>query len=286
MNKRTRSGFLALVLQTSQLLAVDVYKISNETLLEDPQRFGANFELKTFSPWSELHHNCWNKFAACEPIVFRHNGAATDGGADFIEVRSGAPVSDKAFPTSPGSGYWSTMGNGFWDGAEIRIYRPTDTTIQLLRRSRVLHFNGLKDTDQRITLAETGEPVRRGDLFVMTMLRTEVPDALNPERIVHLGRQRYAQLPSPGSGVTWTLDAATHAPEGESTAAMKIVVPAGSSQPVGIEQPFLRFGGRELSFEPGATYRCELWLRLEGIFLWPSATSVLHGKRRCYVFLF
>lgn len=243
----------------------DLYRVTAQTRLAEPQRFGANFERKTFSPWSELHHNCWNKFFAAEPIVFRHNGQATGGGADFIEARSGEPVSDKNFPTSPGSGFWSTMGNGFWDGAEVRIYRPTSNSLALVRRSQVKTFHGLKDTDQRITLAEAGEPVQRGDLFVMTMTRNEVPEALNPERPQNHQLQRFAQLPSKDSGVTWSLDTSTYAPEAGSTASMKIVIPRANPKPVGIEQPFLRFGGRELGFATGATYRCEVWLRQEGL---------------------
>lgn len=252
-------------LAAAPLFAADVYRVTDETLLETPQRFGANFELKSFSPWSELHRNCWNKFPSAEPTVFRHNGQATDGGADFIEARSGAPVSDGNFPTSPGSGFWSTMGNGFWNGAEVRIYRPTSNSVVLLRKSRVKQFNGLKDTDQRIWLEDEGESVRRGDLFVLTMTRGDVPDALNPERPQNHGQQRHANLPSPGSGVTWSIDSSTHAPEGESTASMRIVIPRASEKPVGIEQPFLRFGGRELGFETGKTYRCEVWLRQEGL---------------------
>ena len=244
---------------------VDVYRVTDTVRLDTPQRFGANFELKSFSPWSELHRNCWNKFASCEPITFRHNGQATGGGADYIEARSGAPVSDGAFPTSPGSGFWSSMGNGFWNGAEVRIYRPTSNSLALLRRSRVGQFNGLKDTDQRITLVDEGEPVQRGDLFVMTMVRGDVPDALNPERSQNHGQQRYANLPSPGSGVTWSIDSSTHAPEGGSTASMKIEIPKDSTSPVGIEQPFLRFAGRELGFDAGRTYRCEVWLKQQGL---------------------
>ncbi len=247
------------------LSAADVYQVTAETQLESPARFGANFEFKSFSPWSELMHNCWNKYYACEPIVFRHNSVATGGGADFIEDKSGQPRSDKPFPTSPGSGFWSSMGNGFWNGAEIRIYRPTDTSVRLVRRSRVKHFNGLKDTDQRITLEDQGEPVQRGDLFVMTMQRNDVPDALNPERQQNHIAQKYANLPSPNSGVVWTLDPSTFCPENESTASMKIVIPKAGAKPIGIENQFLRFGGRELNFEAGKTYRCEVWLKQEGI---------------------
>ncbi len=250
---------------TARTHAADVYQVTAQTRLANPQRFGANFELKSFSPWSELHRNCWNKFSAAEPTVFRHNGRATGGGADYIEERTGAPVSDKPHPASPGSGFWSSMGNGFWDGAEVRIYRPTESSVALVRKSRVKHFNGLKDTDQRITLVDEGEPVQRGDLYVLTMLRGDVPDALNPERAANHAQQRYASLASAGSGVTWSIDTTTYCPEGGSTGSMRIVIPSAAPAPVGIEQPFLRFGGRELGFESGRTYHCEVWLRQEGL---------------------
>lgn len=261
----SRTSFLIAMFAVATVRAEDIYRVTDETQVENPQRFGANFEMKSFAPWGDLVHNCWNRYGSCEPIVFRHNGIATDGGEDFIEARSGAPVSDKSFPTSPGSGFWSTMGNGFWDGAEIRIYRPSDNALRLLRKDRVRHFNGLKDTDQRITLAQGGEPIRRGDLFVMTMTRLDVPDALNPERPANFMRQKYAELPSKDSGVTWTMDDSTRCPEGGSTASMKITIPKATKAPVGIEQPFLRFSGRELAFESGKSYRCEVWLRQEGL---------------------
>lgn len=268
--------FLLIAPTIRPLTAADVYRVTRETQLEQPQRFGANFELKTFSPWSELHRNCWNKFSACEPIVFRHNGRATSGGVDYIEERTGAPVSEKPFPASPGSGFWSSMGNGFWDGAEVRVYRPTETSVQLVRKSRVRHFNGLKDTDQRITLVDEGAPIQRGDLYVLTMTRGEVPDALNPERTANHIQQKYANLPSVGSGVTWSIDTSTFCPEGDSTGSMKMVIPAASAKPVGIEQPFLRFSGRELAMETGRTYRFQVWLRQEGL---RSPVTVQVGDR-------
>ena len=256
----------SILLATGAGKAENVYRITDDVRLADPQRFGANFEIKSFAPWSELLHNCWNKQWSCEPIVFRHNGAATGGGEDYIEAVSGAPVSDKPFPTSPGSGFWSTMGNGFWNGAEVRIYRPTESSVRLLRKSRVRQFNGLKDTDQRITLTERGEPIRRGDLFVLTMTRLDVPDALNPERPANHIRQKYAELPTKNTEVTWTLDDSTFCPENGSTASMKISIPASAGKdPIGIEQPFLRFEGRELAFESGKTYRAEVWLKQQGI---------------------
>lgn len=244
----------------------DIYRVTDKTLLEKPANFGANFEFKAFSPWSELSNNCWNKYASCEPIVFRHNGIATGGGVDFLLDRSGQPVSAKANPTSPGSGFWSTMGNGFWDGAEIRIYRPTETSLKLVRRDRVRHFEGLKNTEQKITLESSGEPVQIGDLYVLTMVRGTVPDALNPERPANFERQRFGSFPpTKQSGVTWEIDSSTFCPEGGSTASMKITLPEDGAKPAGVEQPFLRFGGKELAFETGKKYRCDVWLKKEGL---------------------
>lgn len=257
---------LATLLPATVCPAADLYEVTDAVRVAAPARFGTNFELKSFSPWSELHNNCWNKYAACEPVVFRHNGIATGGGADFLEDQSGKPVGDKPNPVSAGSGFWSTMGNGFWNGAEIRVYRVNGETIRLLRKDRVKQFDGLKDTEQKITLESAGEPVRRGDLYVLTMVRGDVPDALNPERPANHERQLMGSLPpTKGSGVRWEIDSTTFCPEGGSTASMKISIPAGANFPAGVEQPFLRFDGRELSFEPGKKYTCEIWLKQEGI---------------------
>ncbi len=257
---------LALLIPRPAPASPDTYVVSENVLVEKPANFGANFEFKAFSPWSELSNNCWNKYASCEPIVFRHNGIATGGGADFLEDRSGQPVSAKPFPTSPGSGFWSTMGNGFWDGAEIRVYRPTETSVELIRRDRVKHFEGLKETGQRILLESSGEPLQTGDLYVLTMVRDTVPDALNPERPGNHQRQRFGALfPMKESRVVWQIDSSTFCPEGGSTASMKMAIPQDGKKPGGVTQPFLRFGGRELNFEEGKTYRCEIWLKQEGV---------------------
>ena len=98
-------AFLLGMLWTGRLWAGDLYRVTGETLLESPARFGANLEIKSFTPWSELMHNAWNRYYSCEPIVFRHNGVATGGGADFIEAKSGQPISGKPFPSSPGAGF-------------------------------------------------------------------------------------------------------------------------------------------------------------------------------------
>ena len=257
--------FLAAALCCGSVHAADSYRVTGETLLESPARFGANFEIKAFTPWSEQMNNSWNRYYSCEPIVFRHNGVATGGGADFLEEKTGQPVSEKPYPGSPGSGFWSSMGNGFWNGADIRIYRPTETSIRLVRKGRVKQFNGLKDTDQRITLEDEGEPLQRGDLYVLTMTRNDVPDALNPERPQNRQRQLYAELPTKQSGVTWSMDTTTFCPENGSTASMKIVIPRSGDKPAGFEHQFLRFGGRECGFESGKTYHCEVWLKQEGL---------------------
>ena len=217
---------IALALSVTASQASDVYRVTDKVAIDKPANFGANFEFKSFSPWSELNNNCWNKYSSCEPIVFRHNGIATAGGADFLEDKSGQPVSDKPFPASPGSGFWSTMGNGFWDGAEIRIYRQTESSIKLLRKDRVKHFDGLKDTGQNITMESSGEPIQKGDLYVLTMARDAVPDALNPERPANFERQRFGSLPPiKDSGAIWAMDSSTFCPEGGSTASMKITIP-------------------------------------------------------------
>ncbi len=263
---KTSSLILACSLAISSAQAADTYRVTEEVLIENPANFGANFEFKSFAPWSELNNNCWNKYASCEPVVYRHNGIATGGGADFLEDKSGQPVSEKNTPTSPGAGFWSTMGNGFWNGAEIRIYRPTESSLKLLRKDRVKQFNGLKDTDQRITLESAGEPVQTGDLYVLTMVRDSVPDALNPERPANHERQKFGSLvPTKSSGVTWEIDSTTFCPEGGSTASMKLAIPQEGTKPAGVEQPFLRFGGKELGFEAGKKYTCEIWLKQEGI---------------------
>ncbi len=189
---------------------------------------------------------------------------ATGGDASSVENRNGEPCDPKflAYPKpvkSSGIGFYHSMLDGFWDGATIEIYRPSPEGLHLLRTDRVKSFKSPKKDEageKRIILESDGPAVQRGDIYVLTMERDSVPDAVsNPD----LRESFFA--PSKNSGVRWSIDRSTHCPENGSTASLKIHLPGNPSSPVGMTHQYLRFGGKEHAFSPGKTYKFEAWLK-------------------------
>lgn len=264
---------LAVLLSAASLLAVEnVFTVTDEILVKNPPRFGMNFGAGSFRPWDATQPwNVWSDFYSCEPIIFRLNGQATGGGADYLEDVRGAECSPGV--NSVGIGYWQVAQDGFWAGADIEVYRPEGQTIRLVRKEKIKKFlspprapaggksDGPVPGEQRAYFENKGEPVKQGDLYVMTMKRTSVPEGVaDPEKL----RNTDFFAPVPGSGVAWIMDDSTFAPDGGSTASMKITLP-GAETPIGMQHQYLRWGGKELNFKPGKKYRCDIWLRQEGL---------------------
>ncbi len=259
-----------------QAAPVSSYTVTETIRVEKPQNFGVNFESPGFTPWtSSRFQNIWNDGYSMEPILFRHNGRATGGGVDYLEDKSGELCAlnplDKS--KSPGSGYWDLMWDGFWNGAEIAIYRETKDSVRLLRREKVKQFCGGKESEQKIYLDQQGEPIEKGDLYVLTMERGDIPTgSLNPKvRKLASGpldngttEKAYNDT---GVDIPWVIDRETFAPENGSTASLKLTLPGADEKgsPRGVGHQYLRFGGKEIAFNQGKEYVCEVWLKQSGL---------------------
>lgn len=252
------------------------YRVEKVSRLAKPQNFGVNFESPSFTPWtSSRFQNYWNDAYSMEPIYFRHLGRATGGSSTYVEDIAGQPCAlnpaDKS--TSPGSAFWSVMQDGFWDGATIRIYRETEDSLRLVRKDTVKRFAGAKDSEQRIYLASEGEPVQRGDLYLLDRVGLDLPVDQIRTNAEHL---RTGPLSSgtpekcysnPDQVVPWIMDTSTYAPEGGSTASLMVSLP-GQTEPGkawGVGQQYLRFGGKDLAFRPGREYVCEVWMKQKDV---------------------
>lgn len=244
---------------------VDVYKITDTVRRAEPPKFGANFGLTPFKPWEGgVYWNCWSDFYSMEPIVFRWTFTATGGGADFIEnikdeLATAYPERDR-YSKSPGAGFWYMMEDGFWDGAQVDVYRETPEGLVHIRRDRVKAFKSPargQDGEQRLDLENTGEPIQAGDIYDLLMYRDEVPEGVDRE-----SRRHGFFAPSKDSAVTWRIDRSTHAPEHGSTASMRIDLP-GSDEPVGMCHQYFRWEGKESNFLPGKSYRLDVWMKGE-----------------------
>ncbi len=280
MKKTLMSCLLACAASLSA--AESIYTVTDTVLRADPPNFGTNMTFPNFRPWAEGPRlwNNWGPWYSMEPIVFRHNGQATGGGADFIEDEKGsakALIGEGIEVKSSGSGYWFLHGDGFWDGATVDIYRETEDSVECIRSTTVKKFYGSKGSPGRIELVDSGEPIQQGDLYVLTMKRLKTPAVSGPSEKMTRTQQlsNFVKTNKKFQGkIPWTLDDTTFCSENGSTASMKITLPGGHTGnekkeglPSGWEFQFIRNGGKELDFnrEEGVTYRCDIWLKQEGI---------------------
>jgi len=254
------SSFLFSTIQAAE----NQFAITDDILRKNPPNFGMNFGASVFKSWAQdMYWNCWNAWYSFEPITFRLNGQATGGGKDFLEAVKGASCDpNKASAKSSGAGYWYTMLDGFWDGAEISVWRETDDSLELLRVDTVKEFKSPKkgeSGEERFYLEDNGEAIQKGDIFMVHMERLEVPDS-----VPHPEVQRTSLTVKMSPGVEWTHDGTTFAPEGDSTASLKLTL-SGGNKPAGLTHQYLRFGGKELNFNEGKTYQCDVWLKQEDL---------------------
>ncbi|MBN8524914.1 MAG: hypothetical protein J0M02_06245 [Planctomycetes bacterium] len=245
----------------------DAYRITDAVLIKDPPRFGVNVNPPSQAPWNiDRMVNEWSFLSACEPLSYQYSGVCDGGATDFLQHRDGPRLS-----------WWGSAESGYWDGAEVRIYRLGDDGLRLLRTATVASSicgnaaDGSKSAE-RLAFTAAGPAVRPGDLYCLRMVGRTSP----------AGPYRKGLLRSRGSmemfdgvvdtcgGATWSLDAGSHCPEGGSTASLKVTMPAAST----VDGKTIRPGvwhwwavrnQRELRFNPGKTYRGQVWLRQEGL---------------------
>ncbi len=249
-----------------------IYEITSTVRVKNPQKFGMNFQGSPFKPWNEsLMYNNWVNQWSFEPISIRHNFRATGGGADYIEnVKKGEteinPTNGKSM-TSSGADYYKRYPDGFFDGADVYLFHVDEQGVHQYRKDTVKRF---LSSESRIELSSSGEPVQKGDLYLLDMLRLEVPNVTFKSDQAQLVQRNHWFKPTRDINVTWRYDDQTFCPEGGSTASMHINLPATENIPkdrvaVGMEHQYLRRGGKELNFRPGKTYRCEIWMRNDNL---------------------
>ncbi|MBI5817780.1 MAG: hypothetical protein HZA88_02245 [Verrucomicrobia bacterium] len=100
------------------------FTVGSYVLAANPQRFGVNLALSGYPDY-----NNWTADPGMEAIVLRRQATATGGGANWIENSSGATTS-----------HWDTLGDGFFNGATVRVYRVVSGAVQLVRTDMVRDY--------------------------------------------------------------------------------------------------------------------------------------------------
>ena len=107
--------------------AVDHFQITDQVLQKDPPNFSTNLKFGGFAPWNpDVRVNVWNVPFAAGPIQFQHHGQADGGGEDWLQQKN-----------APRLSWWDSARSGFWDGADVSIYRIEDGVMKLLRQTKV-----------------------------------------------------------------------------------------------------------------------------------------------------
>jgi len=181
-------------------------KVDTTIVAPSPERFGANLEVTDFEPWAlnALAFNNWTADGGMEPIILRYKGTATAGSINSIE--------DSACPTASPEG---AITDGFFDGAEVRVYRVLDGCVRLLRTSVVSRWLSAP-SGCRIILNGNGPAVEAGDVYFLSLIRDDVPDERSASHLSSRANADTWQIyPNWGdnSAVTKQRDFSTVAPE-------------------------------------------------------------------------
>ena len=219
------------------------FTITTSVAAPYPEPFGVNLGGRFL--------NNWTADPGMEPVVIRAKGVATGGGADYIEN-----IGD------PSTSYDGAIGDGFFNGAHVRVYRYVDGSMTRIRTGTVASYLASATSGFRIVLSETGSEIQAGDLYFVDVEHDNVP----------FGSLGTATVDNVSASDTWMTvgpielfrDRSTVAPEngGKTSLRMSTTLP----EFVGIAQA--GYGSPETyleSLEPGHTYQVEVWLRQEGL---------------------
>ncbi len=243
---------------------VDRFKITDEVLQESPPNFSTNLQFGGFAPWNpDVKVNVWNVMFAAGPIQFQSHGQADGGGEDWLQQKN-----------APRLSWWDSARSGFWDGADVCIYRIENGEMKLLRQTKVAKSaigknpETLEATEEKIWFTEKGPAVRNGDFYVLRMQRDKMPPQFRPELIAPETAPKlngYCTLTGKGD---WSYDSANPAPEGGSRASLKIIAEEASPEkPTGPWHWFVVHNDKEskVRFKPGKSYRAQVWLKQDGM---------------------
>ncbi|MBM4043867.1 MAG: hypothetical protein FJ279_02025 [Planctomycetes bacterium] len=243
-----------------------LFVISDEVVVKDPPRFGANIHPPQMNHWAtEPWHNQWWLQPNPNPFYAQTKGWATGGGADYIE-----DLTAKQGSKTWGIGFYDVFRDGFFNGGTATVYRYENGKMTWLREGRIRSYKASVDGENRAWFDAPGPAVKAGDMYVLTVERTDIPagttrtmenfaNVLSGYRILDGSQMKsFKEL-----GGRMEID--RDAPPGGGAGSLKVTVPA-SSQPVRVG--YWLISGQKADwprFKEGKTYVCSLWLKQRGM---------------------
>ncbi len=250
--------------QDSPAGAVDHFKVTDEILQKSPPNFSTNLQFGGFAPWNQdVKVNVWNTPFASGPIQFQTHGQADAGGEDWLQQKAAPKIS-----------FWDSARSGFWDGADVYVYRIENGKMGLLRKTKVARSSLGKDpatlepTEEKIWFADKGPAVRSGDFYVLRMQRDKMPPQFRPELIKPSESPILNGYCTITGKAEWSFDETNPAPEGGSRASLRLdVKEASPASPAGPWHWFVAHNEAEskVRFKPGKTYKAQVWLKQDGM---------------------
>lgn len=241
--------------------APDVYRITDDVLVRNPPRFSVNIDFGGgYAPWDiDRTINAWNRMVSAEPLLFQHNGIADGGGEDYLEHRN-----------MPYLSYWDCARSGFWDGADIRVYRVVEGRLTLVRKATIsrsvigVEASGAH-SEERVYFTSKGAPVQSGDLYILDMQRDAMPTQMRPN-LMAKGYPMFDGIVDKTGPLQWSVDRSTFAPEGGSTASLKVVsTEPDPSRRVAMWQWYMVSNSHDAVFFPDKSYRLQIWLKQKDV---------------------
>ncbi len=266
---KIRLAILLPVFLASGLLAqdapdVDHFKVTDQILQKAPPHFSTNLQFGGFAPWNpDVRVNAWSTPFSSGPIQFQAHGQADGGGEDWLQQQSAPKLS-----------FWDCARSGFWDGADVYIYRIENGGMKLLRQTKIARSAIGKDpvtlepTEEKIWFTDKGPVVKSGDFYVLRMQRDKMPSQFRPELIKPSESPLLNGYCSLTGKADWSFDSANPAPEGGSRASLRLdVKEASPSEPAGPWHWFVAHNDKEskVRFKPGKSYKAQIWLKQDGM---------------------
>lgn len=250
--------------QESSNPAKDHFKVTEQILQKDPPNFSTNIEFGGFAPWFPHQKlNAWNLFYNLEPMAYQAHGQVDGGGADFAQHKN-----------APGFSFWDCARSGYWDGADMYFYRLENGKLKFFRKAKVAKSVIGNDpetnakTEEKMYFTESGPEIRSGDFYVLRMTRTEPSMQIRPALIGGAKTPLLDDWCLFAGNVNWKFDATTFAPEGGSTASLKMDIQGATEQAPAGPWHWLVIDtdkAANLRFNPGKTYKVSVWLKEEGM---------------------
>jgi hypothetical protein len=116
--------WIATTIRAAETNAPADFTIGTYVVASSPERFGTNLR-------EPFDYNNYTFDAGFEPVTIRRQHTATGGGSNYVENVSGATTS-----------HYRIMADGFFDGATVRVYRPSNNggPLQFVRSGTITNY--------------------------------------------------------------------------------------------------------------------------------------------------